>query len=212
MLLASLFALVGCDAAEDDNSGDSGSADTGEDVLPEPDLVAENILDNPDYFQTAPNATRVDELFIFSYEDGVPVYGWFGYALDNDGLAPMNCAVGFEATIKNTDIDWCDMYCDAGGTFVTGTEQETYGDCGNVDLAKSAEEDLERVQIEAGYQELQKRGPTAEYHEVIMIGTGASVTTFATEEAEGFNDGQSWAAKDGSTLWIYGREHSGDVI
>ena len=211
MLLAPFFALMGCDPAAADSVADSGGDDTAADVLPEPDLVAENILENPDYFATGSGASRVDTLMVFSYEDGVPVFGWFGYALDNDGLAPMNCAVGYTATVKNTDIDWCDMYCDAGGTFVTSAEQEVYGDCGNVALPTSAEEDFERVQVEAGYQELQKRGPTAEYHEVIMVG-GSSVTTFATEESEGFNDGQSWAAHDGTTLWIYGREHTGDVI
>jgi hypothetical protein len=196
---------------DDDDAADSGSGDTAAEVLPEPTMKAENILTNEDYFATADGAARVDSLFVFSYEAGVPVYAWFGYALDSDGVSPMNCAVGYEATVKDTDIEWCDMYCDAGGTFVTGSEAETYGSCGNVDLAKSAEEDFEQVRIEAGYQAVQKRGPSAEYHDVIMVG-GSSVTTFATSEGEGFNDGTSWAAQDGDTLWIYGRAYSGDVI
>ena len=207
-----LFPLAACgDVATDESGADSGSTDTAADSLPEPEMQAENILKNDEYYASVAGAARVDSLFVFSYEAGVPVYAWFGYALDTDGVAPMNCAVGYEAEVSDTDIEWCDMYCDMGGTFATATEVETYGDCSNVDLAASALEDFERVRVEAGYQALQKRGPSAESHDAIMLG-GSSLVTFATSESEGFNDGTSWAATDGETLWVYGRAYSGDVV
>lgn len=212
-LFVATSALTACDpiAGDDAASADSAATDTAGDVLPEPDLVAENILKNDDYFKSAADAARIDTLVVLSFESGEPVYAWIGYALDNDGLAPMNCAVGYEAEVEDTDIEWCGMYCDIGGTFSTGTEAETYGDCGNVDVEGSAEEDFERVRLEAGYQELQKRGPAAEYNNVIMLG-GSTPLTFATSESEGFNEGTSWAATEGDTLWVYGRAYSGDVV
>jgi len=211
MFVATL-SLAACDPlAADDAAVADSAADTAGDTLPEPELVAENILKNDDYFASAADALRIDTLIVLSFESGEPVYAWIGYALDADGLAPMNCAVGYEAEVEDTDIDWCGMYCDMGGTFSTGDEPETYGDCGNVDVEASAEEDFERVRLEAGYQELQKRGPAAEYHNVIMLGGGSPVA-FATSESEGFNEGTSWAATEGDTLWVYGRAHSGDVV
>jgi hypothetical protein len=212
-MITLLVAFVACTGTSSDKEagGDDTSADTAADVLPEPDMAVENPLDNPDFFSSEAGASRVDQIVILGYQDGAPTYAFIGYAIDDDFAAPMACVLGYSAEVRDTDIEWCDGYCDWGGTFNIGDEQELYGNCQNVDIEEDVEDDYANKRMQAGYDAVQPRGPSAEYHDVIMLGTGGTPLAFATSEAEGFEDGTSWAATDGADLWVYGRAQIGTV-